>query len=142
MNNENTNDTPPYDPQDLMMIAIDKYCWWLNEWVRHDAVIDHTYEPRQFTVFDPDNSLYGTSGVLAHAPVGTSSAFPRVMLWASVCDGDDGGPAELSCVFEEAKNSWRLIYMVQGFDTFLQELYNETSTYADDDASHWRNLPQ
>jgi hypothetical protein len=119
----------PMNPANYLIAMLHTYCEWLNIWqqaepVMHDA---HHYEPRQFVTTDPEQSLYGGSTLHALVPMGGSAATDRLVVCATVTDGDDGGPTELIAWFDiDTDNGTNPLHsMVQGFDTNLQFIFND-----------------
>lgn len=114
--------------------AIDRYVEYLNVWLEKDEWSrdrPFRYSRDSFTVYAPDRQLWGAYTVYAFQlnVMNGSGAFNRAMHVMSLSDGDEGGPTDLLTVFEqtdEAKDEWDIIYMVQGFDTMLHAIVNET----------------
>jgi hypothetical protein len=113
------------NPANYLIPMVELYCRWLNRWTATDPGPPHTYELHQFLRYDPENDLYGDARIHAVIPgVGESAAFPRFMVLATVNDGDDGGPTDLTAWFEVYdNNTTEIVAMVQGFDTGLQFIY-------------------
>ena len=121
---------PPMNPNNYLIAMVDAYCQWLNEWQKEDAERFGTaphYEPKQFLVYDPDKGLYGGGRINAIVPTGGSAAFDRVLVEATISDGDEGGPTDLTAWFEldTVNGTNPLIAMIQGFDTSLQFIYQD-----------------
>ena len=124
--------------------VLPKYCEWLNAWVADEKYFPGTmrfYSPEQFLVTDPNQSLWGDSKVNGGMEVGASAAFERILFNYAVYDGDDGGPTELTAWFERTSDDevWTLVYLIQGFDTTLQPIYD--TLYMHNRQSPWLNLP-
>jgi len=117
--------------EELLDLALEEYCKWVSKWCKASE-IEEEYFPtvESFRVFDPERGLYGETVIYACVEVGRSEVMPRIMLHASVFNGDNGGPAELTAFFEGnmSKDEWNLIYMLQHFDTNIAEIYNMTET--------------
>jgi hypothetical protein len=92
------------------------YCEWLNRWIEAEGVIEHRYDPSQFTTYDPDNKLWGTTTKPTIIPLD-----PNIDLHIiEVTDGDEGGPAVLMTIWRHDE----ICQMTQVFDTMPQEIYN------------------
>jgi hypothetical protein len=122
------------------------YCYWLNQWWEDGLPLmlpgqaTHTYRPEQFLITDPERNLYGSAKVDCGAMIGASAAFNRLIYHYTVTDGDDGGPTDLTAWFEEDPiEGWQLIYLIQGFDTNLQPIYDRTNMY--DRTTPYLSLP-
>jgi hypothetical protein len=104
---------------------LDAYCEWLNRWGESDPDTPR-YDPRQFLVHSPEDNLYGSGQIHAIVATGISSAFGRVIVEASVTDGDEGGGTDLTAWFDlDTSNGTNpMVAMVQGFDTDLQFIFN------------------
>jgi hypothetical protein len=124
------------NPHNFLIAMLDAYCAWLNRWVEFDeGRTDYRYEPRQFIEYSPENNLWGRSAIHALIPTGGSSAYGRVLVEATVYDGDDGGPTDLTAWFDlDTSNGTNpMVAMVQGFDTDLQFVFRD---------HHLVNLPE
>lgn len=120
---------PPMNPNNYLIAMLDKYCEWLNLWIDAEAGDDppRHYTPEQFLVHQPYRDLYGSGRINAIIPTGGSSAFDRVLVEATVTDGDEGGPTDLTAWFEldTVNGTNPMIALIQGFDTQLQFIYND-----------------
>lgn len=112
---------PPMNPNNYLVAMLDAYVEWLNTWNEADELNDrnfrHTME--MFTSNDPR-----IDGIII---TGASNAFQRVLIEATVYDGDDGGPTDLTAWFEldTYNGTNRLTHLIQGFDTNLQFIIHE-----------------
>src|SRR2546430_2435516 len=115
------------NPANYLIPMAELYCKWLNHWTAEDGPDHHVYELHQFLVTDRERGLYGDARVHAVIPnVGASGSSPQFMVAATVCDGDDGGPTDLTAWFEvDEDNTTEIVAMVQGFDTNLQFIYED-----------------
>lgn len=123
------------NPANYVIPMIELYCKWLNEWTATDPGENpHRYELHQFTVTDPERSLYGNCHVQGIIPsMGCSAARPRFLVSIAITDGDEGGPTELTAWWEvNTDNTTAIVAMVQGFDTNLQFIYEDRT---------FKNLP-
>lgn len=113
---------PPMNPNNFLIAMLDAYVYWLNVWVESERPT--TDEGSRYTVADFANYH---SHIRAIVPTGASSAFDRVLIEASVHDGDEGGPTDLTAWFDLDTNEGTnpLIAMVQGFDTNLQFIFRD-----------------
>jgi hypothetical protein len=141
------------NPEELALLGgtlleedvLPKYCWWLNEWWNSEGYLpspqaEHVYTPDHFLVTDHDRNLYGSSTLNGGMEIGASGAFNRLLFNWAVYDGDDGGPTELTAWYEDdGEDGWKLLYLIQGFDTMLQVIYNAADF--DRAKNPWLNLP-
>jgi hypothetical protein len=127
--------------------VLPKYCWWLNQWWNSEGYLpepqaSHAYTPEQFLVTDHDRRLHGDSRVDGGMEIGASGAFNRLLFNYTIYDGDDGGPTELTAWYEDVaddEDGWKLLYLIQGFDTMLQVIYDAADF--DRAKNPWLNLP-
>lgn len=133
---------PAMNPNNFLVVMVDAYCEWLNAWLddearqgMHPNDPKFRYEPKQFLVNDPENRLYGQGEIHALVPTGGSSTWGRVLVEATVFDGEEGGPTDLTAWFDlDTSNGTNpLVAMVQGFDTDLQFIVRD---------HHLVNLPE
>jgi hypothetical protein len=117
------------NPNNFLVAMLDVYVEWLNVWLESEKA-----RPSESNVDFPgsytmDTFLHYTQGVKAIVVTGDSSAYQRVLVEASVSDGDEGGPTDLTAWFDIRPDDGTnpLIAMVQGFDTSLQFIYNDSA---------------
>jgi len=137
--------------EELLRVTLEYYCWWLNRWREEDVKRFGEqfppYDVARFTIMDPDNHQWGSYTIITNVPMGGSAAFQRYLFAVNVYDGDDGGSTDLLTMFEASSfedepKQFRLIYLVQGFDTNLQTIYNLTTfNYSTKVGSPWKSLP-
>jgi hypothetical protein len=130
------------NPNNFLIAMLDIYCEWLNAWLdgekaqgRFPNDPEFRYEPKQFLVHDPANDLWGQGEIHAVIPTGGSSSWGRVLVEATVSDGDEGGPHDLTAWFDlDTSNGTNpMVAMIQGFDTDLQFVFRD---------HHLVNLPE
>ena len=108
--------------QEVLTIALDLYCRWLNRWQEaEDVPNQHRYEPEQFQ-----------SGDGGYRFRGAIPMYDTLYLY-EVYDGDEGGPHELYVWVSNLTNDLEVTSIVQGFDTGLTIIYRE---------GHFEALPE
>jgi hypothetical protein len=106
--------------EEVIQVVLEKYCHWLNLWVRRDSPEghQHVYTPNQFTDYKPEQRLWGNTTVVARI----DAYYPVFFIHAS--DGDEGGPCMLVAWLDFSEDEQpRVLHLTQEFDTYVQTIY-------------------
>lgn len=114
-----------FDP--VALKAVDKFREWLNLWYANDRTEKWPIDDAELIDF----FRYNETEVLNDFSWGGWRQYRHIILTAG--NGDDGGASTLFSTFErwagDEDDSWRLVYLVQEFDTALQPIFR--INYAD-----------
>jgi hypothetical protein len=110
--------------------AVDTYCEWLTLWAATDPE-PHTFTRKDFEPYTDVRWPIFDSAASPHVDVEFMQGY-RTMRF-EVSYGDDGGSADLLCFFRDSSHDRNvttydeLVFMVQGFDTYLSLIYDHLS---------------